>query len=537
MNIRVIQPPYPARPEDTGRTVAFIMQELDRCDESLDLILLPECCNAPSGCGDSELLKVLVECNTEPLIRAVKETAIRCNATVGINLYCKTEHQKVQNTTLLFDGRGKLAGKYIKQHLPVSEYSNPFVDHSYLCDNNPPQCAEVDGIRYAFLTCYDIYYTEFIHRMQLEKPDVILISSLQRAEREDILEMQAKYCAFICNSYVVRSSFSMGSSAQTGGCSMIVAPDGNVLTNFHQFAGSFDYVIEDPTRKYMRSNGFGQPDVANDVYQSFYRSPWCYRASGSGVRPNNKETGFPRLCAHRGFITGAPENTLPSIAVAISMGAVEVEIDVRPTADGVLVISHDPHVERLTDGIGIIGEMTCEELMRLDPGKKFSPAYQGVRYATLEEVFRTFPRRTIFNLHVKPLDNVTDYRPMIRQIVELAKRYDCTEHFYFASESVAVLEAALEVAPEIDRCALMPETLDVFPAEVLEWAIQYQCTRFQSLSGYITEDVIARAHERGIRYNLFYADDPETAKDWLEKGVDVILTDNYLVVSQGIGLH
>lgn len=537
MNICVIQPPYPTRPENTEQTVSFILQELERCDDSLDLILLPECCNAPSGCGDSELLKVLVDANTESLLSAVKKTAIRCNATVGINLYCKTEHQIVQNTTLLFNRKGEIVGKYVKQHLPVSEFANSYIDHSYLYENNPPQCAEVDGVRYAFLTCYDIYYTEFIHRIQLEKPDVVLLSSLQRAEREDILEMQAKYCAFICNAYVVRSSFSMGSSAQTGGCSMIVAPDGNVLTNFHQFAGSFDYTIEQPTQKYMRSNGFGQPDVPNDVYQSSFRSPWCYRASGSGVRPNNKETGFPRLCAHRGFITGAPENTIPSIAVAISMGAVEVEIDVRPTADGVLVISHDNHVSRLTDSDGIIGEMTYKELMKLDPGKKFSPAYAGVRYATLEEVFRNFPRRTIFNLHVKPLENVTDYRPIIQQIVELAKRYDCTEHFYFASESVAVLEAALEVAPEIDRCALMPETLDVFPAEVLEWAIRYKCTRFQSLCGYITEDVIARAHAYGIRYNLFYADDPQTAKGWLEKGVDVILTDNYLAVSQGIGLH
>lgn len=537
MNIRVIQPPYPWNPESIKATVDFILEELRKCDDSLDLILLPECCNAACGCGDSEKLMEFVNRHTSPLINAVKETAKRCKSVVGINLYYREENEKVQNTTLLFDREGELAGKYIKQHLPVSEYGNTSVDHEYIAEKEAPECVVIDGVRYAFLTCYDVYYTEFIHRIALEKPDVVLISSLQRAEREDILEMQVKNCAFVCNAYVVRSSYSMGEGAASGGCSMIASPEGKILYNFQHQLGSFDYTVEDVHYKFMRSNGFGQPAVRNDEYQTYFRSPWSYRVGGSGVRPNNRETGFPRLCAHRGFITGAPENTIPSIAVAISMGAVEVEIDVRPTADGVLVISHDSHVERLTDSTGIIGQMTYEELMKLDPGKKFSPAYQGVRYATLEEVFRTFPRRTIFNLHVKPLDNVTDYRPMIRQIVDLAKRYDCTEHFYFASESVLVLEAALDVAPEIDRCALMPETLDVFPAEVLEWAIKYKCNRFQSLSAYITEDVINRAHECGVRYNLFYADDPETAKSWLAKGVDVILTDNYLSVCQGIGIH
>ncbi len=536
MNIRVIQPPYPMCAEDTAGTVSFMIHELENCDDSLDLVLLPECCNAPSGCGDSSLLKRLVAEHTSKLMDAAKETAVRCGAVVGINLYVYAENGKVRNTTLLFDQNGELAAQYDKQHLPASEVLNPLIDDSYLSRTEAPLIAEIDGVRYAFLTCYDVYYTEFISRIAMEKPDVILICSLQRAERDDILEMEAKSIAFMCNAYVVRSSYFMGEESKTGGCSMVVAPDGNVLKNFGQGLGSFDCVIENIHYKYSRSNGFGQPLVTNDQFQTMYRTPWCYRAGGSGVRPSDKETPFPRLCAHRGHIPVAPENTLPCIAVAVAMGAVEVEIDVRPTADGVLVISHDPHVCRLTDETGVIQEMTYEQLKKLDPGKKFSPQYTGVRYATLEEVFGSFPRRTIFNLHVKPLENVTDYRPLVRQIVEIAKRYDCLEHFYFASECEGVLEAALEIAPEIERCALTPEVGYVTGEMVLNTAKKYRCSRLQSLRVYLTEEVIQNAHAAGIRCNLFYSDEPEDAKEWLAKGIDTILTDNYLVVSQGLGM-
>lgn len=536
MKIKVIQPPYPAQAEDVAQAAAFMIQELESCDDSLDLILLPECCNAPCGCSDSRILEQLVSVYTEPLLTVAKETAARCGAVVGINLYAEESDnsQLLRNSTLLFGSDGQLAARYDKQHLPASEVKNPLIDGSYISKTEAPMIAEIDGVRYAFLTCYDVYYTEFINRISMEKPDVILICSLQRGERADILEMEAKTCAFLCNSYVVRSSYFMGEDSPNGGCSMVVAPDGRVLKNFGQGLGSFDCVIDDIHEKYCRANGFGQPMVTNDQFQTMYRAPWSYRACGGGVRPSDKETPFPRLCAHRGHIPVAPENTIPCIAVAVAMGAVEVEIDVRPTADDVLVISHDPHVRRLTDQDGIIQEMTYEELKTLDPGKKFSPLFTGVGYATLDEVFRNFPRRTIFNLHVKPLDNVTDYRPLVRKILETARRYDCLEHFYFASECEGVLEAALELAPEIERCALTPEVGEVTGEMVLETAKKYRCSRFQSLRIYMTDEVIKKAHAAGIRCNLFYSDEPEDAKEWLAKGIDTILTDNYLVVSQGI---
>lgn len=135
---------YPKCTQNTPESIAFMVNQLQQCDDTLDLILLPECCNAPSGCGDSGLLRRLVAENTQMLLDAAKETAKRCRATVGINLYVHGEGYEttVRNATLLFDSQGQLAAQYDKQYLPVSEYTNDFIDHSYLCSNPNPFCAE-----------------------------------------------------------------------------------------------------------------------------------------------------------------------------------------------------------------------------------------------------------------------------------------------------------------------------------------------------------------------------------------------------------
>ena len=522
MNIRVIQPPYPKHASDTPDSVAFMIEQLRLCDESLDLILLPECCNAPSGCGDSSLLRRLVAENTEPLLAAVRETAVRCKATVGINLYVHGEGYEtvVRNATLLYNSRGELVAQYDKQHLPVSEYTNDYIDHSYLSGNENPFCIEVDGIRYAFLTCYDMYYAEFIHRISLEKPDVILVCSLQRAERPDMLEVQGKNTAFVCNSYVVRASFHMGADAKTGGCSMVVAPDGMVLQNFGQGLGCLDCQIPDIHWKYSRSNGFGQPPITNDIYQTLYRTPWCYRAGGSGVKESNSMMPFPRLCAQGGFVAAAPENSVAGIGLAIALGAQEVQIDVRMTADGVPVLSRDPDTLRLTGEAGCIRSMTWEALQRYNPGRQFAAHYDGVGYAALEEVFASFPRRAIFNIHIPELDRPEAYSALIRQVLALAARYDCAEHFYFSSTVPAALAAAAQEAPAVERCLICQSGAD--PVEATQ-ALGCSCIRFSADAA--APALLHSAKAAGLRCNIAVQGDLAQAASWLEMGADCIVTE------------
>lgn len=73
------------------------------------------------------------------------------------------------------------------------------------------------------------------------------------------------------------------------------------------------------------------------------------------------------VVAHRGAMRMAPENTIAAFDRAAEAGADYVEIDVRATADGALVLLHDARVDRTTDGRGAVAEMTLSEVRRLRP--------------------------------------------------------------------------------------------------------------------------------------------------------------------------
>lgn len=101
-----------------------------------------------------------------------------------------------------------------------------------------------------------------------------------------------------------------------------------------------------------------------------------------------------RVIGHRGAAGVAPENTLPSFDHAVAVGTHAVELDLQCTADGHLVVLHDPTVDRTTDGCGRVEEMSLEDIRRLDAGYRFTPDRgssfpyrgRGVQIPTLDEV-------------------------------------------------------------------------------------------------------------------------------------------------------
>src|SRR5512140_1883598 len=80
----------------------------------------------------------------------------------------------------------------------------------------------------------------------------------------------------------------------------------------------------------------------------------------------------PRVFGHRGAAGVAPENTLVSFRRACADGADVFELDVHATADGEIVVLHDPTLERTTDGAGPVSTIRFAELERLDAGFRFS---------------------------------------------------------------------------------------------------------------------------------------------------------------------
>lgn len=245
--------------------------------------------------------------------------------------------------------------------------------------------------------------------------------------------------------------------------------------------------------------------------------------------PGEKEHPYPRVCAHRGYNTVLPESSLAAFGAAVGLGAPEIELDVRFSADEVVVACHDDRLERISDGIGKVGDFTLAELRKMDFGCRFGDDFKGLRLATFEEILAKFSRQTIINMHVKN-DSFSAYsRERFRKIVDLLKKYDAMEHVYIMADQ-HVMECALEIAPEIPRC--MSGSPDRWT--IVERAIRWNCQKVQLVSGYFNQEMIDKAHANGIRCNVFFCDEPEEACHLLNMGADTILTNDYLRVSNAV---
>src|SRR6266700_5324242 len=86
--------------------------------------------------------------------------------------------------------------------------------------------------------------------------------------------------------------------------------------------------------------------------------------------PAAAQTRHVVAISHRGEHLRRPENTIPAFEEAIRVGADFIEVDVRTTSDGKLVLSHDGNVDRRTNSKGEVSKMTFDEVRALDAGIK-----------------------------------------------------------------------------------------------------------------------------------------------------------------------
>lgn len=254
MKITVVQPPYFIGEKPDEKIADFLIREAGRAERG-SLILLPEFSNA-GGLSDAEsIIKALPA--AKALLAESSRIAKERSAYVAINVLERREGEVV-NSTYLFDKNGDVAFIYDKIHLPPFELSLGVKhgDGACVCD--------LDGIRFGFMTCYDVYFNEQIEYLASKKPDIILIPGYQRGEDVEILRAQAQMIAFRSNSFVAKSSYSMDSD-EKGGCSMIASPSGKILVDIGKGVGSLSAEI-DPKFKHMRSAGYGGAPVRNDDF-------------------------------------------------------------------------------------------------------------------------------------------------------------------------------------------------------------------------------------------------------------------------------
>ena len=531
----VFQPPYALDMADVDKSMQWEFDTLKKCDPSLDLIVLPEASDRQGRPRSREESIEAAKKYNEPLLAACAETAKRCGATVFVNAL-DFSHPSPRNTTFAFDKTGTCVGKYDKEHLTAGEWKKYKFDESYMWKWSEPKVLEIDGVRYAFLTCYDFYFYENFANIARLKPDVIIGCSHQRSDPHSILETIGKFLAYNTGAYLVRSSVSMGPGSPVGGGSMVVAPSGEMLGNMFSRVGTLT-VEFDPHAKYLKPMGYGNPPGLHSTYIEVGRRPWKYRPAGSAIIPGYRDAAkaLPkRLCAHRGFSTVAPENSLPAFGSAVALGANEIEFDLWWTKDGEIVSIHDATLDRVSNGKGKVFDHTYEELQKLDFGSKTGQHFAGLKILRFEEILAKLSCHTIMNIHMKDVGKEWD-EAHVKKVLRLIDAYDARAHVYFMSSCGPLQDQLARLAPDIPRC-MGNSRHDMGRPDIVDMAIKHKCQMVQLFKPYFDQSTIDRAHAAGMRVNVFWSDDPAEAKKFLEMGIDTILTNDYLLIANATGL-
>ena len=134
------------------------------------------------------------------------------------------------------------------------------------------------------------------------------------------------------------------------------------------------------------------------------------------------------VVGHRGLKAFYPENTMISFEKAIEAGVDGIEMDINMTKDGHLVVIHDNRVDRTTNGIGLVQDMTLEELKKLDAGSHFSGEFCNERIPTFEEFLDLVKdKKIILNVEIK------DYRfSVVDQTIKMLDDYNLSDRYVLA---------------------------------------------------------------------------------------------------------
>jgi len=138
--------------------------------------------------------------------------------------------------------------------------------------------------------------------------------------------------------------------------------------------------------------------------------------------------GEVKLLCHRTANEDVPENTLESLEQAALLGCDLVEIDLRRTLDGKIVLNHDGILEHLTDGIGETENSYYGDLRLRDAGSWMGERFTGLHITTFEDALRVARERNIrLYLDMKDRDIASD-------VLASLKREDMLQHVQFGGE-------------------------------------------------------------------------------------------------------
>lgn len=211
------------------------------------------------------------------------------------------------------------------------------------------------------------------------------------------------------------------------------------------------------------------------------------------------------VIAHRGASVAAPENTLEAFRLARQLGADWVELDVRRTVDGMVVVHHDAH---LPDG-RVLGDLSSDELPESVP--------------SLAEALEACDGMGV-NIEIKNLPDDPDYdaeHMVSAAVAGLVAAYLGPERALVTSFNVDAVDSVHRVDPTIP-IGYVTDLLD--PALAVDRAVAHDMQHLHPFDPMVDAALVRRAHDAGLHVHVWTVDEPDRMAELVGIGVDGIIT-------------
>lgn len=245
---------------------------------------------------------------------------------------------------------------------------------------------------------------------------------------------------------------------------------------------------------------------------------------------------YPKVLAHRGAGTTAPENTLAAMRHGHERGFRAVEFDVMLAADGVPILMHDETLGRTVAGSGAVSDLSSSELGQRDAGSWFDPKYKGEPVPLFADVVRFCKAQGIWmNIEIKPAPGA-DVATAEAAAAVIAEQFAAEIAAgkpealpLFSSFSYLSVQTVQRVLPQVPRAWLV----DHVPAEWMGFLQQVEAVALHTNHKHLTAELAADIKHGGYGLFCYTVNDPQRATEIRGWGVDAFCTDRIDLFSPG----
>ncbi|SFD55546.1 glycerophosphodiester phosphodiesterase [Massilia yuzhufengensis] len=248
---------------------------------------------------------------------------------------------------------------------------------------------------------------------------------------------------------------------------------------------------------------------------------------------------YPRILAHRGGGTLAPENTFAGLKRGMDFGFRAVEFDVMLARDGVPVVMHDPYLGRTVSGAGHVFDYDALELARMDAGSWHGADYRGEPVPLFVEFAQYCKAHGIWmNIEIKPargFDRETG--DTVARITRALFADDIASGALarvplLSSFSLAALDAARAAAPDLPRACLMSE----LPPGWEPLARSVEAVAIHTNHTHLSPELAQVVRDAGFGLFCYTVNDPVRARELLGWGVEAFCTDRVDLIGPDFGI-